>query len=45
VLHTVDTNLGPVLTWISEGVQWWSKHQLSPNDLELVKQLKKRRAE
>lgn len=26
--------------WVSEGMQWWSKHQLKPNDWDPVRQLK-----
>ncbi len=26
--------------WISEGMQWWSKHQLKPTDWDPVRQLK-----
>lgn len=26
--------------WVSDGMQWWSKHQLKPNDWDPVRQLK-----
>jgi len=26
--------------WISDGMQWWSKHQLKPDDWDPVRQLK-----